>query len=708
MDNKISDLQRATLPLTGAKLIEVAQSENTCGVQVMDLLPGPDREALSTELADPTKGAALVAITGPDGDTNVKSILAGLFAGVVSPFMFGVAKDGITDYTENLRRMHNYANENGCRVDYHGLTSCQAQADAHITLNTDVDFAGCNFKLLNGIVETPKHVAVKTLFSVLDPSRASFPISLAGSELYEGAVQLTVPDTVLSGYLRLASDKEIPRRTSAPEIPLYFEQGFMVSKGGLLNFPLGTSLVSNAVAATFYPASDKWLTIRGIAADETTFNNQCLLCVRRCNVIVDTPYIDLLQNSAIPSVNCLLAFRNCGSVILRNMAMRSNTEIGGSGTYTINLDHVADVTFENCRSRGRTTWGATGCNHVNGWRLIDCDLNRIDVHAGMHNLTVRGGSLHGEPIQYGWGTGFIDVTNIAVLKDQPLVRSRNDYSGEFDGDISIRDVCVHYGTLAVSAGGLLFAKPLVFFDRIGSAGYSIRMCRTLTIDHVLVSFNGDEGQLLMRPVLVEKSGRSEVVIAPNRVEIGNIRSNSRQISLSVQMALHQLTNALGGKLVLHMYDMEPFPQPLHSLFEVPASITEYLDSNLKVEVHADNVQGYTQYSATPGAIVKIRNSKVYCINAYCGGDLSQEIYLRNVEFSETISIGGSAVGDSGNGAAKLVIDGALVKSQSSLVAAKAIRGLLVETGVPDVSLPVGATLSTAYTGWFDAAVYKGG
>jgi hypothetical protein len=120
------------------------------------------------------------------------------------------------------------------------------------------------------------------------------------------------------------------------------------------------------------------------------------------------------------------------------------------------------------------------------------------------------------------------------------------------------------------------------------------------------------------------------------------------------------------------------------------------------------VQGYTQYSATPGAIVKIRNSKVYCINAHCGGDSNQEIYLRNVEFSETISIGGSAVGDSGNGAAKVVIDGALVKSQSSLVAAKAIRGLLVESGVPDVSLPVGATLATAYTGWFDAASYEGG
>lgn len=664
------------------------------------------READLANAADPEKGGALVGLPGLDGNpSSVAEAIAGIVAGVVTPFMFRVSNDGATDYTEQLRSMHTYANASGCRVDYHGLKSCKIQAAAYIVVNTDVDFAGCDFKILNGIVGTPSHDTVNTLFTVIDQSRPSFSVSLTPAELYQGAPWLSVPSTVRSGYLHVVSNKELPRRTSSPDVPLYFEQGFMVSKGGLLNMPLGADLAANTVSATFYPASDKWLTIKGIAADETTFNNQCLLRVRRSHVIVDTPYVDLLTNAAPLSINYLLVFNYCGSVVLRNLAIRPNTIVGSSGTYTINLDRVADVAFEGCRSIGGTSWGTTGCNHVNGWRVIDCDLNRIDVHAGMHNLTVRGGTLHGDPIQYGWGTGFIDVSGVSILRDQPVVRSRNDYSGDFDGDISIREIRINYGTITPSGDGLRWANPIVHFDGLGSAGFSTKSCRTLKIDGVQVIANAADGELFVRPVFLTKATGSPAVISPNRVEVGGIKSASFRPSISLQLRLHQLLSPSSGKLVIRLHDMECYPQPLYTVFENPDSVAAYVDPSMAVMVFAENMQGYSQYAATPNAVIRVVNSKVYGVKSYSGGNSNQEIYYSNVEFDNTISIGGGGVGDSGIGAAKIVIDGAVVNSPANLSAAKALSGVLVKTGV-SCSLPAGATFVTANSGWFDSGVFR--
>lgn len=63
MGYKISDLQGASLPLTGNELIEVTQGENSRSVRILDLLPGFE-DTLASDLVDESdlaKGAALVA-----------------------------------------------------------------------------------------------------------------------------------------------------------------------------------------------------------------------------------------------------------------------------------------------------------------------------------------------------------------------------------------------------------------------------------------------------------------------------------------------------------------------------------------------------------------------------------------------------------------------------------------------------------------------
>lgn len=64
MGYKISDLQGASLPLTGNELLELTQGGNSRQVRVMDLLPGFDGDTLAAELAGNGGSAKIGAIDG--------------------------------------------------------------------------------------------------------------------------------------------------------------------------------------------------------------------------------------------------------------------------------------------------------------------------------------------------------------------------------------------------------------------------------------------------------------------------------------------------------------------------------------------------------------------------------------------------------------------------------------------------------------------
>ena len=89
---------------------------------------------------------------------------------VVNPLMFGNnAEPGVTDMTDAVRKMHDYANRYRLEWSYAGISEIAIDADAQIVISTPGHAHGVFVHTLNGIAESPADGTVKKMFRVYDP-----------------------------------------------------------------------------------------------------------------------------------------------------------------------------------------------------------------------------------------------------------------------------------------------------------------------------------------------------------------------------------------------------------------------------------------------------------------------------------------------------------------------------------------------------------
>jgi hypothetical protein len=634
---------------------------------------------------------------------------ANLGQSIFTPSMFGVTNDGVSDFTEQLRAMHAAANSvPGAKVVYAGIGVVNIQANATIVINTDTDFTGAFFKVIGGIVSPLPDDSLNRLFYVNDPSLPPFIVPLTQSELFEGASQFTVPETVGCGLLKVDSNKRVGTRTTAPTKLRYFTQVFALQRGGIL-VPggLDTDLVSSSVTATFYPAPKNWITIRGLSADERTFNNQELLVVNRSMVIVECPVCEPNGlNSTPDSVNYLLRLLTSMNIVVVGSSISAQSTTGGS-TYGINVQSCANVWFEKAFGGGRNTWGVMITNYVNGLYINDCHLNRFDTHEGAHNIFIKGGSLNGNPYQYGWGGGQILMDGVTINSNTPTLRARTDYDNNFNGSIKLRNITYNLGKISADpATGVFAMAPIFDCEKMGGDAGQVRWANSIEMSDITVNYVGASDIVLCRPFNSGLLTAGNAVQAPNSISVRRVKSARSRMIISIDIILQSLNAPEVGRCKLVMDDMETSPNPTYPMLNRPNPVSGYGAGGGGYDISVLRVKNYSQYCAAPkSSVVDVFDSSVTALRAFSGTSSGQKINLYNCEITNTIALAAGSQGEIGAGSSELNLRGCTVRSASNLAVATALQGVLIATGVT-CSLPSGVTPALAFSGYKSSTLYQ--
>lgn len=89
------------------------------------------------------------------------------------------------------------------------------------------------------------------------------------------------------------------------------------------------------------------------------------------NITTKTPNSDLFEDA-------IIRMDNCYKVTILNTTIEGTYSQRNKYGYGICLLNVGDVYIRNLKANGN--WGVFGNNNVNKIKLIDCDINRFDIH----------------------------------------------------------------------------------------------------------------------------------------------------------------------------------------------------------------------------------------------------------------------------------------------------------------------------------------
>lgn len=661
---------------------------------------------------------------------------------ILHPSFFNIQEND-ADATEALRLMHTIANTYDIDVSYAGIKHLNVQANARISINTNTDFAGCRFDLLNGLVVSPTwNGSTYRLFIVKDPNRTVRTFSLNASELVQGATQVTVPEDVIEGYLFLESDKRIGNRTSAPSTNLYFKQSFTLSSGGILNYPLIKDLTGNTVTATLYnDPSKRWITIKGLYADISKFNNQCLLDVQRNYTrVTDFAFERSVLNTS-SNANSLIWFTYCSVVVFENSRSVAPQIRDGVTTSGLSIGYCSDVVLRNLYGLDKESWGFTTTNFLTGLVADNCHIGRMDNHQGCMFWRIIGGSLHNKPIQYSWGGGFIDVDGTTIINKE-LILARNDYDNDFDGHISLRNIKwvlndpASMDTDSVDSGSGAVTRYIGHIFSCYQAGTTstdangvipIKLADSIYVENLeIIAPNIPEGQLTISAVNFDLIDSSAIVQMPHTIKIQNIHSEKNKFYFTTAKGrFYKAYPYYSSKMGVYTNTVWKF-RDIDSLYcngrrhgfigksganEQTSAFTKFVSLSKTFQYNIENCTGVVIDYTMPTAIYRINNCDIGALNFGATNPSNANCTVNSSRLINTVrtEAGNGRLGQIGTGSSECKLNGVEVWSDVNPVFISSIIGTTFKTSVTvnwSSTLIPQLTYAQMFNGWYNAASYK--
>lgn len=137
------------------------------------------------------------------------------------------------------------------------------------------------------------------------------------------------------------------------------------------------------------------------------------------------------------SYNVLIS--NC---FIKNTAQSTSTSTLTS-SYSISLDRCINILINNVKGEALhndNVWGITGCNYLYDFKVINSQLNRIDVHWRVVNMDIDHCTIGKYGVRY-TGKGQLNITNTKFYGQ--CISPRSDYASYFNGTVNIINCCFY-------------------------------------------------------------------------------------------------------------------------------------------------------------------------------------------------------------------------------------------------------------------------
>lgn len=289
------------------------------------------------------------------------------------------AKNGVARY-EMLYKAHQLAIAEGKKISYAGIDTLFLEIPKNaksIELSRDQDFCNVVFVVENNAKDiflfslSGKHSPIKVSKPDIDDGR------FYKSELKRGSWILIIKDEkpwsdrIGYGYSAYRKDAILIKRGKAkitPCSPYNNEESDPSCE--YFKAEMNKTVIKNLHLVRDESCSKKTYLIN------VAYKNNVLLQ----NLSVVTPESKLYGDGAI-------WIENCADVNLNNITIDGTYSLDNQYGYGIRLENVTG--FIGDKIVGKAKWGVFGNNNVNTPTLINCDINRFDIHCYGKDVTIR-------------------------------------------------------------------------------------------------------------------------------------------------------------------------------------------------------------------------------------------------------------------------------------------------------------------------------
>jgi len=292
----------------------------------------------------------------------------------LNPIRFGLndAKTAVERY-EVLYETHQTAKMTNAPVSYKGIDSIEIEIPkgAHsLPLTDKTDFAGARIYVTNN---------TEDLF-LFDLSQESKDIDVTGQQVDSG-VFTDIPQLIKGWNLVIVKDQ-----TPWVKQRIGYKYGairrdiLLIKNGKARN--RAVSPYNNewsSVKASYCSVTKKKKTISNLSLHRNPGNKKMAFLVSitnqnnvtLSNIEVFTPEDNLVNDD-------IISISNCTNIYFDNVTINGTYSRKNYSGYGIEMNNVWNCSFD--RLRGYGNWGIFGNNNINKAKLVNCDINRFDIH----------------------------------------------------------------------------------------------------------------------------------------------------------------------------------------------------------------------------------------------------------------------------------------------------------------------------------------